>query len=92
MEPSINRDWFRDKMKAAHVSQADIAARMGVHPSAVHRLLTGEHRMTIYHVKHFMDMLDVSLEEIFLNMGVELSDKSFPSEGKMDRGRRVENA
>ncbi len=56
----------------AHVNQADIAAKMGVHPSAIHRILTGEQRMTIYHAKCFMDMLNVSLEEIFINMGVQI--------------------
>lgn len=71
-----NRQWFRDKLAEADISQAELARRMRLSPSALSRALAGRRKVTVHEATIIANELGVSIKEIFTALGATLSDIS----------------
>jgi len=65
----MDEQWFKKRQKAAGVTAADIAARMGRDRSAVSRILHGEQAMSLPWARAFADALGVSVDRVLEKSG-----------------------
>jgi hypothetical protein len=66
----MDEKWFKEKKKAAGVTNADIAARIGRDHTVVSKLVAGTQRMTYEWAKIFADALDVPMAEVMEKVGM----------------------
>jgi DNA-binding XRE family transcriptional regulator len=74
--PHMDKEWFKSRMKAAGVTQNDIALRLGRDRTIVTKILSGDVQMTIKHAQAFADILKLPLSEI-----IARSAGAIPEEG-----------
>ncbi|MDJ0950628.1 MAG: helix-turn-helix domain-containing protein [Alphaproteobacteria bacterium] len=61
---TIDKSTFRDLLRSAGRSQKDLADHLGVNPSAISRLISGERRLTAEEAQKMAQYLNISLSKI----------------------------
>ena len=57
-------------MEQTHVTQVDLAGRLGISASLVSRLVRGERRLTLSMLRHIAEVFDLPQAEVFTRAGV----------------------
>jgi phage repressor protein C with HTH and peptisase S24 domain len=60
----MDKAWFREALRRVGESQADLARELGLAPSAISRILTGERQIKAAEAVHLANYLGVSSEEV----------------------------
>lgn len=66
-------EWFKSRKKAQRVTDADIAAAMGVERSVVNKVMNGKMPLPAYRADKIAQLLEVTPEEILWRAGVPIS-------------------
>jgi phage repressor protein C with HTH and peptisase S24 domain len=76
----MDAKWFQEALDRAGVSQADLARRLRLAPSAVSRMLKGERQMKLLEAVQVAQFLGLSQDEVLRHAGAEapLSPRSGP--------------
>ena len=67
----IDTNWFRNKIRDAHLSQRKLAARLDRDPSAVSLMLNGLRKMTMEEASLLADALSTPIDEIMSRAGID---------------------
>lgn len=61
----MNRDWFRDKLKEAHLSQRSLADKMGVRYPAFSEVLSGKRRLSLDEAAKMAREFHCSVDDVY---------------------------
>lgn len=71
---TVDRDWFRDRLKDIEMSQRKLAKHLDLDPAAVTLMLRGERRMTTAEAQQIASLFAVPVTEILRRAGVDVRD------------------
>ncbi len=80
----MDGSWFHQALERVNATQADLARRLRLAPSAVSRMMKGERQMKLLEAVQIADFLGVSQEEVLRHAGEPTVP---PPAGEMPRGR-----
>jgi phage repressor protein C with HTH and peptisase S24 domain len=80
----MDGSWFHQALERVNATQADLARRLRLAPSAVSRMMKGERQMKLLEAVQIADFLGVSQEEVLRHAG---EPGTPPPAGEMPRGR-----
>jgi len=69
----------------AGLRQVDVARKLGRHPTFVSHCELGKHRLDVSELKHFCDIVGMSLLDFTARYEAALDGKGLPAEGEMRR-------
>jgi transcriptional regulator with XRE-family HTH domain len=82
----MDSNWFQETLANAGTSQAELARRLGLAPSAVSRMIKGDRQMKLQEAVEVAAFLGVSQEEVLRHAGAETPPRLEPAR----RGRPVQ--
>lgn len=66
----INTAWFKERIAAKHMSQRQLANRIGIDPSAMSLTLRGRRKMEVFEAEQIANELGVPLNDVLENLGL----------------------
>jgi transcriptional regulator with XRE-family HTH domain len=70
--PTVDTEWFRDRLASRKLSQRGLAKLMGLDPSALSLMFRGRRRMTVEEAAQIAVLLQATTAEVLTAAGVEV--------------------
>lgn len=84
----LNKDWFTDRLRQLHISQRQLAKKIGIDPASMSYMLSGKRGMSMEDAKAIADVLLVPVTEVMRQAGIDVVDdvRKVPVAGYIGQG------
>jgi transcriptional regulator with XRE-family HTH domain len=83
MKAKVNYHWFKSVLSDRQLSQRQLAAMLHLDPSAVNYMLRGRRGMRLAEANELAKILEVPLEEVLQNAGINVPEGALSGEDKV---------
>lgn len=87
----INQQWFKERLRELHISQRQLAKRVGMDPASMSYMLSGKRSMSMEEAKAIAGHLLVPVTEVMRQAGIEVLDdvRKVPVAGYIGEGGTI---